>query len=83
MKCVIKATIEIEYTTDYDFAGNASEEEQLKMLELLESGELEIMLDKDMADCVYTDNQCARFDNVEVKEIKAKIKGDDNETNLG
>lgn len=40
----------------------------------IEAGELEVMLDKDVADVLYTDNQVARFDEVEVIDIKATKK---------
>jgi len=39
-----------------------------------EAGELEVMLDKDLKDDLYTSNQVARFDEVEVTEIKATKK---------
>ena len=74
MKCVVKALIEVEYEMNYDFEKHRTDEQNLTTLELLEEGELEIMLDKDMKDCVYVDNQVARFDNVNVREIKATIK---------
>jgi len=74
MKCVIKALVELEYEINYDFEKHITDEQNLNNLALLESGEIELMLDKDMADCTYIDNQIARFDNVDVKEIKAMKK---------
>ena len=62
----IEATIKVKYI----FRGEG--EYDTPTVEALESSELEVMLDKDLADCLYVDNQIARFDDVEVVKIKAK-----------
>jgi hypothetical protein len=64
----VEATIKVKYL----FKGEGYKDEETVVA--LEAGELEVMLDKDVADCLYTDNQIARFDEVEVVEIKATKK---------
>lgn len=68
-KFKIKAVVELEY-----FVKGINED--CKMLERLEESELELMLDKSMADCTYVDNQSCRFNDVKVVSVKvSKVKG--------
>jgi hypothetical protein len=68
MEFWVEATIKVKYLCkvigEYD----------APTVEHLEASEIEVMLDKDLADVLYTDNQVARFDEVEVTEIKATLK---------
>jgi len=59
------------------FSGWEDDKVDEHLVELSEEGEIELMLDKDMRDCTYTDNQSCRFDEVEVIKIKAReLKGE-------
>lgn len=59
------------------FSGWEDDKVDEHLVELSEEGEIELMLDKDMMDCTYTDNQSCRFDEVEVIKIKAReLKGE-------
>ncbi len=64
----VEATIKIKYL----FRGKGYNKPE--DVTSLEASELEVMLDKDTADCLYIENQIARFDEVEVTEIKAYKK---------
>lgn len=61
----VEATIKVKYL----FKGKGYNKPE--DVTLIEAGELEVMLDKDAADCLFVDNQIARFDEVEVIDIKA------------
>lgn len=65
MKYLAKVVIELEYEFEHP-----DDKCSVSMIEKFESSELEVMLSKDMKDCVYVDNQVARFDEVNVKDIK-------------
>ena len=69
-KTNIQKTYEVEVIVKLKYKSFGVNETE-SLIEQLEESELELMLDKDMKDCTYTDNQSCRFDDVEVILIKA------------